>query len=106
MPESNRARIFQRPKTAMQSGTAGAGNWVLQFEPGERERNDPLMGWWGSQDTQGQVRLRFDTREEAVAFAEKKGIAYDVEIPPRARALKPKAYADNFRYGRTENWTH
>ena len=106
MPESTRARIFQRPKTAMQSGTAGTGNWVLQFEPGERERNDPLMGWWGSQDTQGQVRLRFDTREEAIAFAERKGIAYEVEIPPRPRTLKPKAYADNFRYGRTENWTH
>jgi hypothetical protein len=106
MPESTRARIFLRPKTAMQSGTAGTQNWVLQFEPGERERNDPLMGWWGSSDTNGQVRLRFDSREEAIAFAEKKGIAYDVEIPPRTHAIKPKAYADNFRYGRTENWTH
>lgn len=106
MPESNRARIFLRPKTAMQSGIAGTQNWVLQFEPSERERNDPLMGWWGSGNTNGQIRLRFDTCEEAVAFAQKRGLAYDVEIPPRPRAVKPKAYADNFRYGRTDNWTH
>ncbi len=101
-----RARIFLRPKTAMQSGTAGTGNWVLAWEPGKREVNDPLMGWWGSGDTNGQVRLRFDTREAAVAFAEGHGIPFDVEIPPRPRTLKPRAYADNFRYGRSENWTH
>ncbi len=106
MPDFNRARIFQRPKTAMQSGLAGAGAWMLHFEPGERDRNDPLMGWWGNCDTQGQVRLRFDTREEAIAFAEKNGIPYELEIPPRKPGIKPKAYADNFRYGRTENWTH
>ena len=53
----------------------------------------------------GQVRLIFPTREEAVAYAEKSGIAYDLELP-LSRHVKPKAYADNFRYGRIENWTH
>lgn len=101
-----RARIFQRPKTATQSGTAGAGNWVLDWHSQEREVNDPLTGWWGSHNTQGQVRLRFDTREDAVAYAEANGLAYDVEVPPATRPIKPKAYADNFRYGRAENWTH
>ncbi len=101
-----RARIFQRPKTATQSGLSGAGNWVFEYEPSERELNDALMGWWGSRDTSGQVRLRFDTEAEAVAFAEKKGVPYDVEPPPATRPLKPKVYADNFRYGRAENWTH
>ena len=101
-----RARIFQRPKTATQSGRAGAGNWVLDYQPDEREKNDPLMGWWGSGNMQGQVKLRFDTQEAAIAYAEKNGIPYDLEIPPATRAVKPKAYADNFRYGRTENWTH
>ena len=55
------------------------------------------MGWIGSADTQAQVRLRFATREEAVAYAEKHGIAYDLELP-QDRRVKPKAYADNFRY--------
>ena len=101
-----RARIFQRPKTATQSGLAGAGNWVLDYQPAEREINDPLMGWWGSTDTQGQVRLRFDTMEAAVAYADANEIPYEVEPAPAVRAVKPKVYADNFRYGRTDNWTH
>jgi hypothetical protein len=99
-----RARIYRVPKTAMQSGTAGTEHWALQWEP-SREINDPLMGWWGSGDTRGQVRLRFDTREEAIAFAERNAIPYDVELPPVQRR-KPKAYADNFRFCRVENWTH
>ena len=101
-----RARIFQRPKTATQSGQAGAGNWVFEYQPTEREQNDPLMGWWGSGDTLGQVRLRFDSAADAVAFADKQGVPYDLEVPPTTRAIKPKAYADNFRWGRAENWTH
>ena len=101
-----RARIYQRPKTATQSGTTGAGNWVLDWQSDERETNDPMMGWWGSDNTQGQVRLRFDTREAAVAYAEANGYTYEVEVPPAKRPMKPKAYAENFRYGRAENWTH
>ena len=101
-----RARIFQRPKTATHSGLTGAGNWVLEYQPTEREKNDPLMGWWGSGDTLGSVRLRFNTREDAVAYAEKQGLTYDIEEPPVPRPVKPKAYADNFRWGRAENWTH
>ena len=101
-----RARIFQRPKTATQSGTAGAGDWVLDWQTPHREVNEPLMGWWGSGDTQGQVRLRFDTCEQAVGYAQKNGIEYQVEHPPARKPIKPKAYADNFRYGRVENWTH
>ena len=101
-----RARIFQRPKTATQSGTAGAGNWVLDYGSDQRETNDPLMGWWGGTNTQNQVRLRFDSKEAAMAYAEANGIAYDIEMPPPTKPIKPKVYADNFRYGRAENWTH
>jgi ETC complex I subunit conserved region len=100
-----RARIYQPPKTAMQSGRAGTHQWVVEFEPSAPRVPDPLMGWIGSSDTQAQVRLHFNTREEAVAYAEKCGIAYDQELP-QARRVKPKAYADNFRFGRIENWTH
>ena len=101
-----RARIFQRPKTAMQSGVAGTENWVLEYAPTLPELNDPLMGWWGRGDTRGQVKLRFDSRDQAVAYAESNGIAYDLEIPPAPMKQKPKVYADNFRFGRSENWTH
>ncbi len=101
-----RARIYQRPKTATQSGTAGSGIWVLDYGSNQRERNDPLMGWWGGTSTQGQVLLRFDTKDEAVAYAQANAIAFDIEEPPAVSAMKPKVYADNFRYGRTDNWTH
>jgi hypothetical protein len=100
-----RARIYQQPKSAMQSGVAGTNEWVLDFEPAEARRADPLMGWVGSADTQAQVRLRFATRDEAVGYAAHNAIAYDLEPTPPCR-FRPKVYADNFRFGRAENWTH
>jgi ETC complex I subunit-like protein len=100
-----RARIYQPPKNAMQSGWAGTQEWLLEFEPSSPQHPDPLMGWIGGGDTRAQVRLSFPTRDEAVAYAERHGIAYDLELP-QARRIRPKAYADNFRYGRLENWTH
>jgi hypothetical protein len=100
-----RARIYQPPRNAMQSGWAATHEWVLEFESSSPQRPDPLMGWSGSADTQAQVRLHFDTRDEAVAYAKKAGLDYDLELP-QERRVKPKAYADNFRYGRIENWTH
>ena len=99
------ARIYQPPKSAMQSGRAGTHHWVLEFEPAERRVADPLMGWIGSGDTQTQVRLGFATREEAVAYAERNGIVYEIERPVERRP-HPRAYADNFGYGRREIWTH
>jgi hypothetical protein len=100
-----RARIYQPPKNAMQSGRAGTELWRLEFEPTGPRVADPLMGWIGSADTQAQVRLGFPTQEEAVAYAERNGIAYDLELPQQ-RVVKPKAYSDNFRFSRRENWTH
>jgi hypothetical protein len=101
-----RARIFNRPKAATQSGTAGTGEWVLDWQTPHREVNEPLMGWWGGGNTQGQVRLAFGSCEQAIAYAKQNGIDYQVEQPPPKKPIKPKAYADNFRYGRSQNWTH
>jgi hypothetical protein len=94
-----RARILRPAKTAMQSGTAQTQRWVLEYELASKREPDPLMGWASALDTLNQVRLHFDTLEEAVEFAKKKGLDYSV-IEPHARAFKPKAYADNFRYDR------
>ncbi|MEE3501069.1 ETC complex I subunit [Acidiphilium acidophilum] len=102
----NRARIFQPAKTAMQSGRAKTHRWVLEFEPAMAKVIDPLMGWTGSGDMMAtEVRLSFDTRDEAVAYAERCGIAYDIEIPTEHQR-RPKAYADNFKFDRRGNWTH
>ncbi|ABF52238.1 ETC complex I subunit [Sphingopyxis alaskensis] len=91
-----KARIYQKPKNAMQSGRAGTGRWMLEFAPAEARKPDPLMGWAGSGDTQRQLRLSFASREEAVAYAEKYGIDAEV-MPTPVRKLKIQAYADNFR---------
>lgn len=90
------ARIYQRPKNAMQSGKALVGQWILEFAPAEAKRPDPLMGWAGSGDTQAQVQLKFASAEAAQAYAATHGIAAIVHsVPPRR--LKLQAYADNFR---------
>jgi hypothetical protein len=100
-----RARIFQQPKTAMQSGVAGTHEWVLEWAPAPGGQQDPLMGWFGGRSTRAQVHLRFPNQEDAVAYAQREGIEYDLALPAK-RVHKPKVYADNFKYGRLENWTH
>ena len=90
------ARIYQRPKNAMQSGRARTDEWVLEFEQSEARKADPLMGWTGSGDTQAQVSLTFPSKDAARAYAEKYGIAARVHATP-PKALKLQAYADNFR---------
>ena len=90
------ARIYQRPKNAMQSGKALTDQWVLDFVPAEAKRADPLMGWAGSGDTRRQLKLRFPSKDAAVAYAEKHGIDAAVhQTPPKRLTLQ--AYADNFR---------
>ncbi len=90
------ARIYQRPKNAMQSGRYRTDRWILEFEPAEAKRPDPLTGWAGSGDTREQVKLSFATAEEAQAYADKNGLAYTV-VPTPTRTLKIQTYADNFR---------
>ena len=46
-----------------------------------------------------EVRLHFETMEDAVAFAIKNGLDFTI-IPPQNSTEKPKSYADNFRYDR------
>jgi hypothetical protein len=89
------ARIFQRPKNAMQSGS-GRREWVLEHAQAEPRKADPLMGWAGSGDTQAQVQLTFPSLHAARAYAEKKGIVATF-IPTPPKTLKLQAYADNFR---------
>ena len=99
------ARIFSPAKTAMQSGRARARDWVLEFAPATARDSDPLMGWTLTDDTSAQVRLSFETRDEAVAYAQKHGLAFQVTEPKAPRRIL-KAYADNFSANRKQPWTH
>lgn len=98
-------RIYKPAKTAMQSGLARTKEWLLEPEPSVARAVDPLMGWTSGADTSAQLRLEFDTLDEAVAYAEREGLAYTV-IEPEARRVVKKAYADNFKFGRIGSWTH
>jgi NADH dehydrogenase ubiquinone Fe-S protein 4 len=99
------ARIYKPARTAMQSGTAKTKEWVLDYEPEQPRAIEPLMGWTSSGDMKQQLRLFFDTKEEAIAYSERNGIAYELfESVPRQR---PRiSYSDNFAYGRRGAWTH
>lgn len=99
------ARIYQPAKTAMQSGKGRTKGWVLEHEPAAAREIDPLMGWTSSSDMRQQIKLRFDSKEDAVAYAERNGLPYVVEEPKKRLVIK-KSYADNFKYGRIGSWTH
>jgi hypothetical protein len=92
------ARIYQRTKNAMQSGRARTDEWVLEYEPTEAQRPDPLTGWAGSGDTRDQIRLSFPTLDAARAYADREGLTAHV-VPGAGRTLKLQAYADNFMVG-------
>lgn len=102
-----RARIYQPAKTAMQSGTAKTSHWILEFAQGSAREVDPLMGWTSSDDTQSQVRLRFDSRDEALAYAAAKGIEVTVTEPQaRKHNIRARGYGENFANDRRSAWTH
>jgi hypothetical protein len=96
------ARIYRPAKSAMQSGRGQTRKWVLEYEPASRRDPDPLMGWSSARDTLNEVRLRFDTLDEARAFAVAHGLEYALN-EPHPRSPKTKSYADNFRYDRVRD---
>jgi hypothetical protein len=100
-----RARIYRPAKTAMQSGRALTRRWLLEYEPETPQEIDPLMGWTSSGDMRRQVQLEFDSREEAVAYAEKNAIPFQV-FEPHSPVQRAKSYADNFRFDRKIPWSH
>ena len=99
-------RIYKPARNAMQSGKGKSGNWVLEHERATAQSADPLMGWTSSGETRQQIKLNFDTKELAVAYAEREGLAYTVIAEPAAPKAQRKSYSDNFKFGRTDNWTH
>jgi len=102
-----RARIYQPARTAMSSGTAKTQGWLLEFAPETPREVDPLMGWTSSRDTQAQVRLNFDTRDEAIEYAREHGIIAQVQEPHKRKPnLRPGGYGDNFATNRRGAWTH
>ena len=100
-----RVRIYKPARNAMQSGIARTKEWVLVYPAADAREIDPLMGWTSSRDMKSQLQLSFATKDEAIAYAQRNGLAYKVS-EPQTRAAVRKSYADNFRFGRKGSWTH
>lgn len=101
-----KARIFRPAKNAMQSGQAKSRSWILQYEPADARSIEPLMGYTSSTDMNQQVKLSFATKEDAIAYAERNAIEFELR-EPQERKRRIMAYSDNFATNRVEgNWTH
>ena len=99
------ARIYKPSPSATQSGTAATKTWVLVHDAEAAMQIEPLMGWTSSNDMTRQITLRFATKEEAIAYAERNGLAYRVE-EPKPVSRKVFSYSDNFKTSRQGQWTH
>jgi hypothetical protein len=98
------AKIYRPARTAMQSGEA-KDKWLLEYEPETPRQIEPLMGWTSSTDMKSQIKLHFETKEEAIAYAQREGIVYRVE-EPKLTARRTISYSDNFKPNRVAPWTH
>ncbi|HGG06356.1 MAG TPA: ETC complex I subunit [Aliiroseovarius sp.] len=102
-----RARIYQPARNAMSSGLGKTRSWILEFAPDATRSIDPLMGWTSSGDTQSQVRMSFDSRDAALAYAKVHGIDAVVTKPHKRKAnIRPGGYGENFATDRRSVWTH
>jgi hypothetical protein len=99
------ARIYKPSKSATQSGLARTKQWLLVFDADKPREIEPLMGWTSSADTRQQLTLWFDTKEEAIAYAQRMGIAYRIEEPHEVKR-RTMSYSDNFKFNRVGPWTH
>ena len=91
-----KAKIYKPAKTAMQSGRAKYNKWVLKFLDQKNQLKDTMMGWNGGSSTVSQIELKFSTKEEAVSYAKKNSIDYEI-LETSERKVINKSYADNFK---------
>ena len=86
-------RISKPAKSAMQSAD-GDIRWQLEFvKKPERRFKESVMGRTSSSDMSSEVKISFDSLEEAIAFAEKKSYQYEVIKPKEARIPKKATQA-------------
>ena len=89
-----KAKIYKPAKTSMQSGRAKTKKWLLRFDDKKGGIN-PLMGWESSTNTMSEINLEFSSQEDAIKYAKKNNISYEL-IEPKERKVIKKSYANNF----------
>ena len=98
-------KIYKPSKTAMQSGLGKTKKWLAEYISDVDNVKDSLMGWNSSLDTQSQIKIFFETKEQAIAWAKNRNYQFYVE-EPKIKKIKPKSYSSNFDINRKEPWTH
>ena len=98
-------KIYKPSKTSMQSGIGKTKLWLAEYIPKEETVKDNLMGWNSSFDTKSQIKVFFNTKEQAIEWAKKNNYQFYVEVP-NIRKIKLKSYASNFDINKKESWTH
>ena len=98
-------RIYKPSKSSMQSGLGETKQWLAEYVNEKDKIKDNLMGWNSSLDTKEQIKMFFDTKEQAIEWSKKNNEQFIV-IEPKERKIKPKNYASNFDMNRKESWTH
>lgn len=99
------ARIYQPTKNPMQSGRGKTGLWILEYVRETPRKIEPLMGYTSSSDMKQQIKLNFDSQEDAIAYAERNGIAYQIATQ-KQRKIRMTSYSENFKFDRKQSWTH
>ena len=89
-----KAKIYIPNKSPMQSGLGKSQTWILEFETKDPTKN-PLMGWESSSDTYTELKLEFSSKENAINYAKKKKIDFEIIEPKKRKSVK-KSYANNF----------
>ena len=98
-------KIYKPSKTAMQSGLGKTKKWLAEYISDIDSAKDSLMGWNSSLDTQSQIKIFFETKKQAIAWAKNSNYQFYVE-ESKIKKIKPKSYASNFDINRKEPWTH
>ena len=98
-------KIYKPSKSSMQSGQRNTNKWLAEYISDSQQVKDTLMGWNSSLDTKSQIKVFFNTKQQAIEWAQKNNYQYFVE-DPKKRKIKPKSYASNFDINRKETWTH
>ena len=89
-----KAKIYKPTKTSMQSGIGSTKKWVLEYID-ESTTINPLMGWESSSNTLSELKLFFDSKDQAVEYANKNNIEFMI-IGNNKRSVVKKSYTDNF----------
>ncbi|XP_026461505.1 NADH dehydrogenase [ubiquinone] iron-sulfur protein 4, mitochondrial-like [Ctenocephalides felis] len=96
--KTRRVRIYKPPKNAMQSGTNNIQHWQMEFDNRQRWEN-PLMGWASTGDPLSNLKIDFNSAEDAIAHCEKNGWEWYVEHKT-TKPEKVKNYGINFSWNK------